>query len=168
MSRTLQQSAALVAATLLYACAAVPEALDPGPSLRPLVTVAARGVQIHECRAGPRGPAWVFVAPEAELLDAEGRVVGTHGAGPHWTAGDGSRIEGTVAARSEAPAAGAIPWLLLKTRSTGGPGRWQAVQAVQRIHTEGGVAPTRGCDAIRLGVRARVPYRADYRLFVAP
>ena len=35
------------------------------------------------------------------------------------------------------------------------------------LHTDGGVAPAQGCDATRLGQRAQVPYRADYRLFTA-
>jgi hypothetical protein len=126
-------------------------------------------VQVYECRAAGAGapPGWVFVAPEAELFDVRDRRVGEHGAGPFWAAADGSRIVGTVVARADAPKAGAIPWLLLRTRSSGGGGRFSAVSHVQRIHTEGGAAPARGCDAAaHLGRQARVPYRADYRLFV--
>lgn len=160
--------AAAAAAALLAACAAPVDALDPGAGHRPLATVAARGVQVYECRAGNgASPAWAFVAPEADLLDAQGRVIGRHGAGPYWRAQDGSRVDGTVAARRDAPRPGDIPWLLLRTRSTGPAGLWSGVTAVQRLHTDGGVAPAQGCDATRLGQRAQVPYRADYRLFTA-
>lgn len=154
---------------LLSACAGLPPALGPGPGQRELGLVAAQGTQVYECRVAPPGaaPAWAFVAPEAQLRDARGRLVGHHGAGPHWTALDGSRIEGTLAARVPAPRADAIPWLLLRTRSTGGSGQWSGVTAIQRVHTEGGLAPASGCDAGRLGQRLAVPYRADYRLFVA-
>lgn len=141
--------------------------LAPAPGQSPVMVVAARGVQVYECRAGKDagGHEWAFVAPEAELFDAAGRRIGSHGAGPHWLADDGSRIVGTVKARSAAPAAGAIPWLLLETRPTGADGVFARVASVQRIHTVGGVAPPTGCSADTLGRTARVDYRADYRLF---
>src|SRR5262245_2394875 len=45
---------------------------------------SATGVQIYACAAGANGPAWVFQAPEANLYDRHGRLVGTHFAGPTW------------------------------------------------------------------------------------
>lgn len=166
--------ACMAAALQLAGCATpthvdVPAALDPGPGEKLLMTVAARGVQVYECRV--RGtdasaePEWVFVAPEAELLDLQGRVIGRHGAGPYWEAMDGSRITGTVKARADAPEAGAIPWLLLAARPSGPQGRFSRVSSVQRIHTLGGVAPTGGCHRGTTGTPARVAYAADYRLF---
>lgn len=163
-----------VALTLMLGCATtlpaqppLPEALQPGAGHRALLTWAARGVQIYECRkAGAGASAWVFVAPEAELLDARGQRVGRHGAGPYWAADDGSRIVGKLLARADAPGNDAIAWLLLSTQSSGGPGLLSRVSHVQRIHTEGGMAPRTGCDAAHLGQQAHVPYRADYRLFV--
>jgi hypothetical protein len=161
-------------AALLAACAVlppdageVPVALQAGDGHRVLATLSAHGVQIYECRAATAGaaPAWAFVAPEATLTDRLGRRVGDHGAGPSWTADDGSRIVGSVRARADAPRPSAIPWLLLSARSTGAPGRLSPVTLVQRLHTEGGLAPADGCDVQSLGRQARVPYRADYRLF---
>lgn len=148
--------------------APLPPALDPGAATRLLTTLSASGVQIYECRAGAAGaaPAWAFVAPEAELFDDAQRRVGDHGAGPTWTLADGSRIVGSVRGRAAAPRPDAIPWLLLETRSTGTAGRLSAVHRVQRVHTEGGIAPATGCDAQRIGTQVRVPYRADYRLLV--
>lgn len=154
---------------LLAACAvapvAVPEALAPGRDEQFALTVAARGVQVYECRPGAAGgaPAWAFVAPDAELLDAQGRQVGTHGAGPHWLAADGSRLHGTVKARADAPRGDAIPWLLLATTASGPQGAFSGVTSIQRIHTTGGLAPAGACDV--LGKQARIPYTADYRLF---
>jgi hypothetical protein len=107
----------------------------------------------------------VFVAPEAELLDPQGRVIGKHGAGPYWEAMDGSRITGTVKARADAPEAGAIPWLLLVTKPNGQQGRFSNVSSVQRIHTMGGAAPAGGCNRGTAGTPARVAYTADYRFF---
>ncbi|MDO9355541.1 MAG: DUF3455 domain-containing protein [Solirubrobacteraceae bacterium] len=146
----------------------VPDTLRADAGVRALTTLAASGVQIYECRrsAADAPPAWAFVAPEAELFDRQGRRVGSHGAGPSWADDDGSRIVGSVQARAEAPRADALPWLLLATRSAAGPGRLSAVTQVQRIHTVGGLAPASGCTASTLTQQIRVPYRADYRLFV--
>jgi hypothetical protein len=142
---------------------AVPAAIDAGPQVALVATLAARGVQVYECRAG-QGPgvhaAWAFVAPEAELLDAEGRVVGHHGAGPSWQAGDGSRVDGLVQARAEVP--GAIPWLLLTATAGGAPGRFSGVSHVQRVDTHGGLPPVAPCTKASLGRTERVPYTAVY------
>lgn len=170
-------AALLVGACLaaLAACAAapkpdpkVPAALDPGRSVRALATISATGVQIYECRSagGSTSAAWTFVAPEAQLFDERGRSMGSHGSGPYWMGLDGSRVVGSVLARADAPASGAIPWLLLTTQSVGAPGVLSAVSFIQRVNTEGGIAPASGCDAQSIGRQVRVGYRADYRLFV--
>jgi hypothetical protein len=166
----------LAAATLTVAAcmgslngARVPSTLQPDAG-RLADRVAARGVQIYECRAMPTaagGAQWAFVAPEAELLDARGAITGKHYAGPHWEALDGSKIVGAVKARADAPKADAIPWLLLSAKSVGAPGRFAAVTSVQRIHTVGGIAPAKPCDASTLGRTERVPYTADYLLFAS-
>lgn len=145
----------------------VPDALIPVGETRSGV-FAARGVQIYECRAkqgAPDGAEWAFVAPEATLLDEQGNVAGKHYAGPHWEAGDGSKIVGTVRASAAAPRADSIPWLLLDARSVGGAGRLAKVTSVQRINTAGGKAPSTGCTASALGQTVRVPYTADYAMF---
>jgi Protein of unknown function (DUF3455) len=159
-------SAAFAAAP--FADETVPDTLRPAGGQRALTTLSASGVQIYECRraAADAPPTWAFVAPDAELFDTQGRRVGSHGAGPFWADDDGSRIVGTVQSRADAPRPDAIPWLLLATRSTAGAGRLSAVTHVQRIHTVGGLAPASVCTAQTLGQQARVPYRADYRLFV--
>ena len=92
--------------------AQVPEKLKPSADESLVMIVAAKGVQIYECRArkdAPNAFEWAFVAPQADLLDSRGQTFGTHGAGPFWQAADGSRIEGTVKQRADAPVAGAIP-----------------------------------------------------------
>src|SRR6185503_9865695 len=44
--------------------------------------------------AGGSSYAWLLKAPDAKLYDANGVQVGTHGAGPSWTYGDGSVATG--------------------------------------------------------------------------
>lgn len=172
VTRTPGVLVALAAATVLAgACGSapvsVPSALQAAGH-KPAFTLFARGVQIYECTAASgAAPAWVFVAPEAELFDSasSSAVIGTHGAGPFWRAGDGSRTVGKVKARVDAPAAGAIPWLLLETTSDAAPGRLARVTHVQRVNTVGGVAPAGACGEV--GRRARVPYTSDYVFLVS-
>jgi hypothetical protein len=165
-SLSLAAGAALAVLTAAPAARAdgVPAALQPA-SGQPLETIAARGVQVYECRADAAagGAAkWTFVAPEAQLFDAKGALVGKHYAGPHWEAADGSRVVGVVAARADAPVAGTIPWLLLSAKPVAGDGRFARVASIQRVNTTGGATPTRACKA---GETERVPYTADYVLF---
>jgi hypothetical protein len=164
---------AALAALHLAGCAltppapAVPAALVPA-NQQPVERIAARGVQIYSCRisaVSPTGAEWLFLAPEAELFDAQGKAVGRHYAGPHWEALDGSRIVGSVKARVDATQSGAIPWLLLSAQSTGKEGRFAHITSVQRIDTAGGSAPTHSCSTAQLGTTAKVPYTADYVLF---
>lgn len=137
----------------------VPDSLRPGVNETLAMIVPAKGDQVYECRGGK----WVFLAPQADLFDRGGKKIGTHYAGPHWEAGDGSKIVGAVKARADAPAAGAIPWLLLGTKSVGNEGAFSKVTSIQRVTTAGGVAPAGDC--VEQGTRARVPYTADYYFF---
>ena len=143
----------------LSGCAVqVPANLQPANESLAQV-VPARGVQIYECRDAK----WVFVAPQADLFDRYGKKIGTHYAGPVWEAADGSKVVGAVKARSDAPQAGAIPWLLLSTKSVAGEGAFSKVSSIQRVSTTGGVAPAGDC--AEAGAKARVPYTADYYFF---
>ena len=150
--------------------APVPAQLDPGPGHRLVTTLHARGVQVYRCREAKDAAGrfeWVFLAPEAELFDTRMHPDGRHYAGPSWEAPDGSRIVGSVRERADASVPGAIPQLLLATRSTGPAGRFSDVVAVQRVNTRGGVAPDSACAPANTSEKVRVPYTADYRLFAA-
>ena len=162
---------AAIAAVMLTvaACAGTPDMPVPatlvpaGESLARVVP--ARGVQIYQCRAKAGTHEWAFIAPDAELLDSTGKVVGRHGAGPFWEALDGSRVSASVKARADAPDKRDIPWLLLAAKNTGRDGSFSAVTSIQRVNTAGGSAPANGCDATAIGKGARVHYTADYRFF---
>lgn len=158
-------------AVALGACAPganVPPMLAPAPSEALSMIVAAEGVQVYECRARKDAAGqyeWAFVGPEADLRDTRGKRIGHHGPGPYWQALDGSKVVGTVKARSDAPVAGAIPWLLLATVPVGPEGRFSRVQSIQRVNTVGGAAPAYGCTAANVGTSARVAYLADYYMY---
>ena len=120
---------------------------------------AAKGVQIYVCRVKEAANEWAFKAPEATLVDAEGRPFAKHYAGPTWEAPDGSKAVGKVLANEPAPKAGAIPWLLLSAESSAS-GALAGVRFVQRVNTSGGVAPSGTCPTV--GTEQRVDYTADY------
>jgi hypothetical protein len=148
----------------------VPEKLKPGADESLAMIVPAKGVQLYECRARTGqvgGYEWAFVAPEADLFDARGTRTGRHYAGPHWESTDGSKIVGSVKERADAPAADAIPWLLLAAKSVGPEGSFSKVTSIQRVNTVGGVAPKTDCSQATAGTPARVNYTADYYFFTA-
>ena len=148
----------------------VPDNLKPGANEALTTIVSAKGMQIYECRATKDRAGeyeWAFVAPEADLFDARGNRAGRHYAGPHWESTDGSKILGTVKERAAAPAADAIPWLLLTAKSVGPEGSFSKVTSVQRVNTVGGVAPKAGCSQASVGTPVRIKYTADYYFFTA-
>ena len=168
-------AAGLIAAALLSACAntqdaaAMPDAIKAGRGERLAMVVPAKGVQIYECRRKKDGDAfeWAFVAPDAELFDARGNLIGLHNAGPAWVANDGSRVTGKVMAKADAPDTASIPWLLLEAKNAGSPGSFSKVTRIQRVNTTGGVAPAKPCNGPMLGQQMGVHYTADYRFFVS-
>jgi hypothetical protein len=143
----------------------VPDKIN-APAGEEVVLVAhASGVQIYVCQPGADGkPAWTLKAPEAELRDDKGAVIGSHYAGPSWKYKDGSSVTGKAAARVDSPDAGSIPWLLVSVTGHSGDGLLGRVTSIQRVNTKGGVAPA---DACTQGTETKSTYTADY-YFLAP
>ena len=120
-----------------------------------------KGVQIYTCTQTPGGFAWTLKAPEAALLDAQGREVGRHFAGPSWQAKDGSLVTGEPEyTASGGP--GNVAWLVLRAKTHAGRGVFSAVRAILRTRTQGGAAPDTGCDQPHTGVETRIEYSATY------
>jgi len=142
---------------------ALPAALNPPPDATLISALPARGVQIYTCAASTTGAAaaWTLKAPHAVLMHG-GEVAAIHFAGPSWQAIDGSLVVGARVAAAPAPDPTAIPWLLLRAASNAGVGVFTDVTFIQRLSTEGGVAPATGCDDAHLGAEVLVPYQADY------
>jgi hypothetical protein len=147
---------------------AVPATMRPGEDQVVYLELLATGVQIYEC--APKNDQagafeWVFRAPEANLVDKEGKPVGRHYGGPTWEANDGSKVVGDVKARDPGPIPSAIPWLLLNAKSTSGRGIFSDTRSILRAKTTGGLAPGQPCDATSVKQMARVPYTATYYFY---
>ena len=164
--------------TLLSACASqtpstpsmmvdnttLPEAVRAPASEKQILWTVGVGEITYECRpkrdmAGQYE--WAFVAPVATLKDASGKTVGKYYAGPTWEAADGSKVTGKQVAIAPAQP-GSIPLQLVKAEPATGQGIMQNVTYIQRLKTQGGIAPTTSCTANNTGGRENVKYQADY------
>ena len=140
----------------------VPAALEVPDGNKVHFHAHAVGVQIYVWTVTATGSSWVFQAPEAVLFEGNGGVVGIHYAGPTWESVSGSTVVGQrINGVTVDPTA--IPWLLLKAKTTGGPGVFAVTTYVQRVNTSGGLAPSSPGTAA--GEVARVPYEADYYFY---
>jgi hypothetical protein len=134
-----------------------------------LFKMVGQGAQIYECQAKADGVfEWTLKAPDAVLLNDQGKTSGKHYAGPTWEADDSSRVVGQLKEKSIAPDQNAIPWLLLEVKSHQGSGRFSSVNWIQRLETTGGKAPIEGCDRSHSQSQIRVSYTANYLFYGTP
>ena len=144
----------------------VPAALRAPAGQSLYLEALATGVQIYECsKKADSSYEWAFKAPEASLADRSGHALGKHYAGPTWESSDGSTVLGGVMAKDPGPKPSAIPWLLLTAKANNGTGTFAAAKSIQRLATEGGLAPTEACTGANLKQVARVPYTATYYFY---
>jgi hypothetical protein len=133
-------------------------------------SVLAIGVQIYVCKPIPQEPSkfeWKFVAPEADLFDSEGRLIGRHfldqaNGGPAWELNNGSKVVADTTRLKRHDVGNSIPWLLLPKKVTAGDGELSNVKSIQRLLTVGGKTPTEAPDKSQEGKELRVYYSATY------
>ncbi len=144
--------------------AALPEAVRAPAGAKQTMWTVGAGEITYECRdkkdmAGQYE--WAFVAPVATLKNAAGAVVGKYYGGPTWEANDGSKVTGKQLAVAPGTP-GNIPLQLVKADPAVGMGAMQGVSHIQRLKTQGGVAPAAACGMANKGERRQVAYQADY------
>ena len=166
----------------------VPSQLEVLDGSKPFLVGHAIGTQNYVCLAAGAGFAWNLFTPEATLFTAEARQIITHFFSPNPHPENGivgivratwqdSRDTSTFWGRAIKTADhtsdplfvkdGAIAWVLLELAgSQDGPrgnGRLTPTTFVQRVNTDGGVAPPEACSkASDVGKKAFIPYTADY------
>jgi hypothetical protein len=144
---------------------ALPAAVQvPGANVVAMETVGV-GTITYECRAKANAAGqyeWVFVGPDAKLMDRSGKEVGKYFGPPAtWQSLDGSKVTATQLAVAPAQP-GAIALQLVKANPAVGEGAMKGVSYIQRVATFGGVAPAKTCDAASLQSKEIVKYQADY------
>ena len=144
-----------------------PLSLQPPAGQKLMLHVYAKGVQIYRCEHSPGDPeklVWKLKGPEAMLFDESGSVVGSHYAEqslPVWELDkDTSKVVGEVSCRADAPSGHAIPWLLLRAKTTTGLGLFGNVTYIQRVNTIGGLPPDLSTG--QMGQEVRSHYTAEY------
>ena len=168
MMRVLQMGLLLSVATAAGATAPPDlSQLTPPAGAKLVLKAHATGSQIYTCKAGTDGAfQWVLKAPDADLHDKKGAVIGHHFAGPTWKHKDGSEVVGKASAHVDSPDADSIPWLLLAATGHTGEGMFAKVTAVQRVNTKGGKpSATSPCDASKDGTETKSAYSADYLFY---
>lgn len=152
-------------AMVAFSQAALPDAVKVPAGNRVALESVGAGDITYECRVktGMAGQfEWAFVGPDAALSDRSGKRIGKYYGPPAtWEAMDGSKITGAQVAVSPA-SAGSIPLQLVKANPAMGAGAMQGVTYIQRVATQGGVAPSAACDSSSMGQKQIVKYQADY------
>lgn len=148
-----------------FSQAALPDSVKvPAGHKVDLETVGV-GEITYECRAKKDTMGqfeWVFVGPDAKLMDRRGQQVGRYYGPPAtWESNDGSKVTGAQVAVAPA-AAGSIPLQLVKANPASGNGAMQGISYIQRVATQGGVAPALPCTQAQIGQKQQVAYQADY------
>ncbi|AEG93796.1 DUF3455 domain-containing protein [Ramlibacter tataouinensis] len=159
-----------MASAKAYDQATLPAAVQVPAGNRVAMETVGVGEITYECRAkaGAAGQfEWVFAGPDAKLMDRAGKQVGKYYGPPAtWESMDGSKLTATQVA--VAPnATGNIPLQLVKANPATGTGAMSGTTYIQRVATQGGVAPAAACTQANLGAKQMVKYQADYIFYKA-
>lgn len=138
--------------------------IDPPAGAHSVLVAKGVGVQIYTCTDTGTGPRWVLTAPDAKLLDASGKTIGSHFAGPTWKLEDGSQVQGDRIGSKTAPEARSVAWLLLRAKAGTATGKFADIAFIRRTETQGGMAAESAC---KPGDTSRVPYTATYTFYTA-
>ena len=144
----------------------IPQTLQVPAGQKFLLRAYGKGVQIYTCDSNSNDPSklvWKLKGPEAALFDPCGNLIGSHYSGPTWENDrDASQVVGEILRSNPSPLTNAIPWLLIRAKSTQGSGLFHDVTYIQRVNTRGGLPPLIVHNDAHLGEEVRVRYTAEY------
>ncbi len=144
-----------------------------------LLHAIGTGTQNYMCKVNSTDAGapytWQLVTPEANLTDCHNTVIGHHFASegganfPEWQTNDGTYVVGSKkAAFTPDGGSTSIAWLLVAAVDGGGGSSVLSMtDYIQRLNTDGGVAPATGCspDGGDVGQTTDVGYTADYYFY---
>jgi hypothetical protein len=159
----------------------VPSNLEVSAQYKLFLVGHATGTQQYICLPSGANVAWILFGPQATLFNDNDKQIITHFLSPNpsengmpratWQHSNDTSAVWAMAIASSSDLAfvapGAIPWLLLEVvgdeRGPTGGARLTRTAFIQRLNTEGGLAPMSGCaTSTDIGARALVDYSADY------
>ncbi len=151
--------------TPMYSQQSLPSEVQVPAGHRVVMQTVGSGEITYECRAKKDAAGqfeWVFVGPKAVLADRSGKSLGKYYGPPAtWENNDGSKVTATQVAVAPA-GSGNIPFQLVKANPAVGSGAMNGVTYIQRVATNGGIAPASMCGAGNVGSKENVKYQADY------
>lgn len=149
----------------MFSQANLPQSVQVPAGHKVAMETVGMGDITYECRAKTDMAGqfeWVFVGPDAKLMDRGGKQIGRYYGPPAtWENMDGSKVTATQVAVAPA-SSGNIPLQLVKANPAMGMGAMQGVAYIQRVATQGGVAPAIACASANIGQKRVVKYQADY------
>ena len=131
-----------------------------------LMHLKGDAVQVYTCTDTPTGKQWGPPAPDAKLLDSNGKVIGTHSKGPTWTLNNGGTVQG-VRMTSQPPndkKKKSVDWLLLSAKEGTAKGSLDKVTYIQRTDTHCGLPNPKGCKVV--GKTVKKHYTATYTFYI--
>lgn len=135
-----------------------------------VLDAGAKGTITYACRKEKEPLTtykWIVVGEQAVLNDSKGKEIGTYSGPPaRWAINDKSFVNGSQVAVSPNGVKN-LPFQLVKADVAGGQGTLTAVSYVQRVNTQGGVAPKGKCSSDNDGQKVEVDYQAEYRFWKA-
>ncbi len=144
----------------------LPPTIMVPPGNKVAMETVGMGDITYECRDKANMPGqteWVFVGPDAKLMDRSGKQVGKYYGPPAtWESMDGSKLTATqVAVAPSSPTS--LPYQLVKANPAMGSGAMTGVTYIQRVALTGGIAPAAmPCTPANKGQKQIVKYQADY------
>jgi len=140
--------------------------IDPPTGTYAVLQAKGEGVQIYACSSMHDGFKWVLNGPDAKLLDATGKVIGSHFTGPTWKLLDGSQVQGELVASKPAPESNSVAWLLLRAKTGSATCTLANVAFIRRTETHGGIATASQCQSLQdVGKTVQIPYTATYTFY---
>lgn len=160
----------------------VPTELVVDASYKPILMGHAIGTQNYICApaATASGVDWLFIGPQATLLDGYGQQIATHFLSKNplqadvlhatWQHSRDSSVVWAKKYKGATVSPDAIEWLLLEvTGNLVGPAgglKLARARFIQRVNTVGGLKPPSAeCTASTLNTRRLVSYEADYYFY---
>ena len=154
----------------MFSQAALPDAVKVPAGQKVALETVGVGEITYECREKQAAAGqfeWAFVGPNAVLNDRGGKAIGKYYGPPAtWEAMDSSKVTGAQVAVAPATP-GSIPLQLVKANPAMGQGAMTGVSYIQRVATQGGVAPASACGMDSKGRKEIVKYQADYIFWAA-
>ena len=136
------------------------------------LVLRGQGVQKFQCSSDKAGYWWRFIAPEAILVNKNGRKICTQGADFNFTAPDNSKLASKIISSAPGKTKHDLKDVLFAVKTAGRvkKGTLTSYRWVKRDEARGGIprngmVPAETCNRTTLGNLLAVPFSARYTFY---